>query len=253
MRGIRELVLHPQPRRTVLFGAGASGKSTVIDAIAIAVDHERGTRNFGGSDRQNGADQPAVLVETAAGSAWRRHGTAAGRTETHIDLMRRVDRRTPAVVRVGVKRRKRRLPARTGGHPWWAAFDRAEEVLRDRGGGGISRRPERWSQSQNAVIGLFAAGVEALAEAYAEENPLLEQPLVMLVDNIDEALHPLHRQRIVPALCDAFPKLQLIATTNSPEILTTLHPEELIELEWTAPGITAEPQAQPKHARAEQG
>ena len=245
MRSIEELVLHPHPKRTILFGAGATGKSTVIDALAIGVERGPGGRNFAGADRRNGVAQPSVLIQTRAGSAWSRHGMPKGRTETRIDLLRQADADTPAVVRTAVKRRKKRLPARTGRHPWWTAFEHAEKVLRQEGAGAVSRNPERWSQSQTAVIGLFAAGAETLVEAYPDADPLLEQPLVMLVDNIDEHLHPLHRQRIMPALEAAFPALQLVATTNSAEVLTTVQPEEIVQLEWNKPGITAEYDREP--------
>ena len=124
-------------------------------------------------------------------------------------MLREADPKTPVVVRTAVKRRRRRPPARTGGHPWWKAVDHALEVLRQEGAGGLApANPERWSQSQTAVIGLFAARAEALVAAYPNADPLLERPLVMLVDNIDDHLHPAHRQRIVPALEAAFPRLQ---------------------------------------------
>ena len=240
MRRIPELVLQPHQKRTILFGAGATGKSTVIDALAIGMAREKPTRDFAGSDRRDRSTQPSVMIRTRAGSAWSRHGMPDGRTETRIDILRLVDASVPTIVRTAVKRYKKRPPARSGGHPWWKAFDHAKGVLSQREAGGISGTPERWSQSQNAVIGLFAAAAEALVQAYPEADPLLEQPLLMLVDNIDEHLHPLHRQRIVPALEAAFPQLQLIATTNSAEVLTTVHPDEIVELSWTTPQIRAE-------------
>ena len=240
MRAIDELVLHPHPKRTILHGPGAGGKSTVIDALAVGVARDEPARKFAGSDRRNGTGRPSVLIRTRGGSAWSRHAMPDGQTETRIDIVRHADACAPTVVRTTTKRRKKPLPARTGGHPWWKAFDAAQGVLKQEGAGGIAREPERWSQSQHAVIGLFAAGAEALAHAYPDADPLLEQPLLMLVENIDEHLHPLHRQRIVPALGAAFPGLQLIATTNSAEVLTSVHPDELIELSWTKPRIDAE-------------
>ena len=90
------------------------------------------------------------------------------------------------------------------------------------------------------MIGLFAAGAEALVQAYPDADPLLEQPLLMLVDNIDEHLHPLHRSGSCRRSRQRSRHCRLIATTNSAEVLTTVHPEELIELSWTESRINAE-------------
>ena len=43
-----------------------------------------------------------------------------------------------------------------------------------------------------------------------------------MIDELDQHLHPGWQQRILPALRDAFPKIQFIVTTHSPEVLSTV-------------------------------
>jgi predicted ATP-binding protein involved in virulence len=45
---------------------------------------------------------------------------------------------------------------------------------------------------------------------------------IVLIDEIEQHLHPGWQQRILPALREAFPKIQFIVTTHSPEVLSTV-------------------------------
>lgn len=65
-------------------------------------------------------------------------------------------------------------------------------------------------------------------------NPGLNDPLeaegIMVVDEIELHLHPTWQRTVVPALRAAFPKLQLILTTHSPQVLSTVRDEQVIVL-----------------------
>ncbi|MCA9550168.1 MAG: AAA family ATPase [Myxococcales bacterium] len=65
-------------------------------------------------------------------------------------------------------------------------------------------------------------------------NPDLEDPLqtpgILAVDEIELHLHPVWQRRVVPALRAAFPKLQLILTTHSPQVLASVPNESVIVL-----------------------
>jgi predicted ATP-binding protein involved in virulence len=54
---------------------------------------------------------------------------------------------------------------------------------------------------------------------------------IVLIDEIEQHLHPGWQQRILPALREAFPKVQFIVTTHSPEVLTTVSSEQIRMLE----------------------
>jgi predicted ATP-binding protein involved in virulence len=64
------------------------------------------------------------------------------------------------------------------------------------------------------------------ARRLAQANPQLENPLqgpgILLIDEIDLHLHPTWQQRIIPDLRRVFPGTQLIVSTHSPEVVTTV-------------------------------
>lgn len=76
----------------------------------------------------------------------------------------------------------------------------------------------------------IAAGLTIdLASRMARANPTLgheellnDVPGIVLIDEVDLHLHPTWQQQIVPSLCSAFPKVQFIITTHSPQVLSTV-------------------------------
>ncbi|OAI18248.1 hypothetical protein A1507_09745 [Methylomonas koyamae] len=60
-------------------------------------------------------------------------------------------------------------------------------------------------------------------------SPCLLSPGVMLIDEIDLHLHPSWQQRVIADLIRTFPNTQFIATTHSPQVLTTI-PDECIRI-----------------------
>lgn len=55
---------------------------------------------------------------------------------------------------------------------------------------------------------------------FGSEAPAQSRGIV-LVDEIDLHLHPAWQQRVLPALTKAFPKIQFIVSTHSPQVLST--------------------------------
>ncbi|SAY38264.1 AAA family ATPase, partial [Candidatus Synechococcus spongiarum] len=74
-----------------------------------------------------------------------------------------------------------------------------------------------------------------LARRMAQGNPHLEDPLqseaVVLIDEIELHLHPSWQQRILDDLTRTFPNTRFIVSTHSPQVLTTVKPEHIVELE----------------------
>ena len=62
---------------------------------------------------------------------------------------------------------------------------------------------------------------------YLHENAVIETPGVVLIDEVDMHLHPEWQQLILQSLTKAFPKLQFIVTTHSPQVLTTVKREKI--------------------------
>jgi predicted ATP-binding protein involved in virulence len=76
-------------------------------------------------------------------------------------------------------------------------------------------------------------------------NPGMAEPLqtpgILLIDEIELHLHPKWQRRVIPALRAAFPKLQLIVTTHSPQVLSSVPNEAVIMLSEgrVVPGLPA--------------
>ncbi|MBL8619240.1 MAG: AAA family ATPase [Deltaproteobacteria bacterium] len=59
---------------------------------------------------------------------------------------------------------------------------------------------------------------------------------VVMIDEVDMHLHPGWQQQVVPALLDAFPRLQFVVSTHSPHVLSTVPRECIRVLEPADPG-----------------
>lgn len=70
--------------------------------------------------------------------------------------------------------------------------------------------------------------VADVARRCASLNPHLSDeaarktPGVLLIDEVDMHLHPKWQQQVIELLCQAFPAMQIIATTHSPHVLSTV-------------------------------
>jgi len=77
------------------------------------------------------------------------------------------------------------------------------------------------------------AMVADLAYRCATLNPFLGQhaarktPGIVLIDEVEMHLHPAWQQHILDRLSRAFPRIQFIVTTHSPQVLSTVQPESI--------------------------
>lgn len=73
-----------------------------------------------------------------------------------------------------------------------------------------------------------------LAARMVTGNPHLDDPLkseaVVLIDELELHLHPAWQQRILADLRRTFPNAQFIVSTHSPQVLTTVEPQRIVEL-----------------------
>ena len=82
-----------------------------------------------------------------------------------------------------------------------------------------------------------------LAHRMAQGNPHLEDPLqseaIVLIDEVDLHLHPFWQQRVLDDLKRTFPNAQFIVSTHSPQVLTTVHPQQIVALRREGENIVA--------------
>jgi predicted ATP-binding protein involved in virulence len=73
------------------------------------------------------------------------------------------------------------------------------------------------------------------ARRLAQANPEIQNPLaaeaILMIDELDLHLHPTWQQKIIPDLKKVFPNTQIIATTHSPEVVTTVQQNQVKILE----------------------
>jgi predicted ATP-binding protein involved in virulence len=88
------------------------------------------------------------------------------------------------------------------------------------------------SDGQRGMVALFAdiARRMCILNPHMGKNVLKNTSGVVIIDELDIHLHPAWQRSIVPALKKAFPKVQFIAASHSPQIIGSLKPEEVIVL-----------------------
>jgi len=67
----------------------------------------------------------------------------------------------------------------------------------------------------------------ALLNAHLGADAALKTEGVILIDEVDMHLHPEWQQTVISSLTEAFPKLQFIVTTHSPQVLSTVAAESI--------------------------
>ena len=81
---------------------------------------------------------------------------------------------------------------------------------------------------------VMLALVADLARRMAQGNPHRDNPCdceaIVLIDEIDLHLHPAWQQRVLEDLLRTFPNTQFIVSTHSPQVLTSVKPERIVEL-----------------------
>ena len=77
------------------------------------------------------------------------------------------------------------------------------------------------SGSQTTLLWLYALAVE-LAQQYNWRSDWKQHPAILLIDEIENHLHPTWQRRVIPALLKHFPCLQIFASTHSPFVVAGL-------------------------------
>ena len=92
---------------------------------------------------------------------------------------------------------------------------------------------ESLSDGERVMVALVAdiARRACILNPQLGENVLKLTPGVVLIDEIDLHLHPRWQRQLPNGLKKAFPAMQFIATTHSPQILSELSPDEILLLQ----------------------
>ena len=93
---------------------------------------------------------------------------------------------------------------------------------------------EAMSDGARSVISMAADIAYRMARLNPDlgEEVTLNTPGIILIDEVDMHLHPSWQQTVVNDLVKAFPKVQFIVTTHSPQVLTSVPADCIRILHW---------------------
>ena len=77
------------------------------------------------------------------------------------------------------------------------------------------------SGTQGTLLWIYALALR-MASHYGWEEGWEKKPAILLIDEIENHLHPTWQRRVIPSLLKHFPGLQIFATTHSPFIVAGL-------------------------------
>ena len=77
------------------------------------------------------------------------------------------------------------------------------------------------SGTQGILLWVWALAIQ-MAYDYAWTDGWQKKPSILLIDEIENHLHPTWQRRVIPALLEHFPGLQIFATTHSPFVVAGL-------------------------------
>ena len=92
------------------------------------------------------------------------------------------------------------------------------------------------SGSQSTLLWILWLALKMLNH-YEFANDWAQQPAILLIDEIENHLHPTWQRRVIPALRDHFPGLQIFATTHSPFVVAGLKAGQVHKLERDGNGV----------------
>ncbi len=92
------------------------------------------------------------------------------------------------------------------------------------------------SGSQSTLLWILWLAVKMLNH-YEFANEWAKKPAILLIDEIENHLHPTWQRRVIPALLEHFPKLQIFATTHSPFMVAGLKAGQVHLLNRDANGV----------------
>lgn len=81
-------------------------------------------------------------------------------------------------------------------------------------------------RSMVALVGDLAHRCARLNPQF-EDKAALHTPGIVLIDEVDMHLHPAWQQRVLELLVTAFPKVQFVVTTHSPQVLSTVNADRI--------------------------
>ena len=90
--------------------------------------------------------------------------------------------------------------------------------------------------SQGTLMWVWLLALK-MVHHYGYRDGWEKQPAILLIDEIENHLHPTWQRRVIPALLEHFPGLQIFATTHSPFVVAGLKAGQVHMLKRDANGV----------------
>ncbi len=94
------------------------------------------------------------------------------------------------------------------------------------------------SGSQSTLLWIFWLALKMLNH-YEFAEGWAHRPAVLLIDEVENHLHPTWQRRVIPSLIKYFPGLQIFATTHSPFVVAGLRAGQVHMLKRDSEGVVA--------------
>ena len=94
------------------------------------------------------------------------------------------------------------------------------------------------SGTQGTLLWIWYMAIK-MGDFYRFEDGWEEKPAILLIDEIENHLHPTWQRRVIPALRKHFPGLQIFATTHSPFVVAGLKAGQVHLLERDENGVVS--------------
>ncbi|MAF15692.1 MAG: hypothetical protein CMG93_06905 [Marinomonas sp.] len=93
-------------------------------------------------------------------------------------------------------------------------------------------RIEQLSDGYRTTLAMVMDIASRMAEANPEMDDSLQTSGIVMIDEVDLHLHPGWQQTILLDLMRAFPNIQFIVSTHSPQVISSVKPESLRVIDW---------------------
>lgn len=115
--------------------------------------------------------------------------------------------------------------------------------------GAFELRLDQLSDGERNLIALAGDLARRLVIAHPDHASPREVEAVILIDEIEQHLHPALQRKVIPSLQRAFPNAQLIVTTHSPQVLSSVPASAVVVLDnFEAHAVTGPTQGRDTNA-----
>jgi predicted ATP-binding protein involved in virulence len=248
-REIGELVIELDPRINVLVGENCSGKTSVLDAIAIALSTDPDV-NICNCDIKEGTAFSHIALFDRSGDVLATKEMTVGDSDGDcvsvicnapgnrlfklIEWFYETENTEGSEYKLESVKYALKEFLR-GFSDFYTVSDPVRMIAVKNG-----KRFEmnHLSGGELAIIDLVGSLAMKMTIMYTKPGNALSGAGIVLVDEIDIHLHPIWQRMIVPKLLDIFPYCQFIVSTNSPHVINSVRPESLFILKNDDDGIS---------------